>query len=53
MLIVKIIENNTMYNLLERLHTFLCSNKFVSANFASSIFSADSSTNLSTNLFLV
>ena len=51
MLIVKIIENNTMYSMQIDLHTLLCSNKVISAIFVSSIFSVHSSTNLSTNIF--
>ena len=49
MLIVKNIENNTMYNMQE-----LCSHfvELISTKFAFSIFSSHSSTNLSTNLYL-
>ena len=60
MLIVKIIENNTMYSAQE-LHFFLCifpsSANVIPAIFSSSIFSVHSlgemrSNNLSTNFFL-
>ena len=49
MLLVKIIENNTMYSVQE-LHLFLCS--FSPAIFTSWIFSVHSSTNLPTHFFL-
>ena len=56
MLTVKIIENNTTYGVQELcLHLFsmeLHSVEFISTNLAPLIFSAHSSTNLFTNLFL-
>ena len=51
MLIVKIIENNTMYNVQEDLNTFLGSAKVILASFTSSTISVHSSTNLSTDFF--
>ena len=51
MLIVKIIENITMYSVQENLHIFLCLIKVIPAISTSSIFSLYSSTNLSTKLF--
>ena len=51
MLIVKIIENNTMYSVQE-LHLCILSTELDSAIFTSSIFSVHSATNLSTNFFL-
>ena len=53
MLIVKIIENNTMYSV-QKLHLCLVlfSVKVVLASFTSSTVSVHSSTNLSTNFFL-
>ena len=53
MLIVKIIESNTMYSM-EELHfcLFLFSDMVIVASFTSSTVSVHSSTNLSTNFFL-
>ena len=53
MLIVKSIENNTIYSVQE-LHLYLFSflDKVILASFTSSTVSAHSSTNLSTNIFL-
>ena len=52
MLIVKIIENITMYSVQENFHIFLCLIKVIPPIFTLSIFSLHSSTNLSTKLFL-
>ena len=51
MLIVKIIENNTMYSVQE-LHLCIFSVKVISAILSSSTFSVHSSIDLSTNFFL-
>ena len=52
MLIVKIIESNTMYGVQEDLHSFSYSAKVIFAILSSSIFSVHSSTSLSTCYFL-